>query len=81
MPDCATIAARLDTLERSLATLHAAIRAQTELLVLLYPANGDLPPDDLDDLEPTPDDDALTPEDDADDDEPLLPLDFPGAEH
>ena len=89
-PDLLTqMAAMLAALQRQVHTLHEAVRAQSELIVLLHPSvpddsrgailwhgNGELGPDDPEALEPPKDDD----DDNGEDDEPELPLDEPTAE-
>jgi len=73
-PDLLTqMAAILAALQRQVAALHEAVRAQTELLVLLHPGNGDIPLD-----EPPPDDDED--DDNGEDDAPELPVEEPIAE-
>jgi len=69
----AQMAAMLAALQRQVHALHEAVRAQTELIVLLHPGNGEIPLD-----EPPPDDDDD--EDNGEDDKPELPLEEPIAE-
>ena len=74
-PDLLTqMAALLAALQRQVAALHEAVRAQTELIVLLHPGNGEIPLDD-----PPPDDDEDDDEN-GEDDEPELPLEAPPVE-
>jgi hypothetical protein len=89
-PDLLTqMAALLAALQRQVAALHEAVRAQTELLVLLHPSvpddsrgailwhgNGEVGPDDPEPIEPPKDED----DDNGEDDEPELPLEAPPAE-
>jgi hypothetical protein len=68
------MAAMLAALQRQVQTLHEAVRAQTELLVLLHPGNGEIP------LNEPPPDDNDDDEDNGEDDAPEIPPEEPSVE-